>query len=95
MSQEINDYRDAELVSACCGGGIDTDIPICQECGEWSEAVKEDEEEIHRYQSISYSDYWRKIIDAVGIDKAANRLITIRTAYTSSIHYEHLIKLLK
>lgn len=45
MSQEINDYRDAELVSACCGAGIDIDIPICQQCGEWSEPINLDEDE--------------------------------------------------
>lgn len=42
---DLSDYRDGVMVSDCCGAGIDIDIPICQECGEWSEPVNLNEDE--------------------------------------------------
>ena len=45
MSVDMQDFYDDEIVSACCGAGIDTDIPICQQCGEWSEPINLSEDE--------------------------------------------------
>ena len=42
---DLSDYRDSEMVSDCCNAGIDIDIPICQECGEWAEPVNLEEDE--------------------------------------------------
>lgn len=35
----------SEWVSECCGAPIDLDIPICQECKEWSDPINLDEDE--------------------------------------------------
>lgn len=40
-----SDVSTEGYVSDCCGAGIDLDIPICQDCGEWAEPVNLEEDE--------------------------------------------------